>query len=101
MMMPRDDCVGAKLSGFVPREDGELSKEEQSGLLLVSGDPMGDADDDGGGGHELVRLNGQDVRDMDFVDILHACRDEVRRRPAREAAVSGGPRVESPRFERV
>ncbi|CBJ30579.1 hypothetical protein Esi_0203_0001 [Ectocarpus siliculosus] len=60
MFAPEEEYLGAKVTGFVPREDGGLSALEMHGQLLE--------------GDVLTHLNGSNARLLDFTDILKACR---------------------------
>ncbi|CAM9742499.1 unnamed protein product [Ectocarpus fasciculatus] len=64
MFAPEEEYLGAKVTGFVPREDGGLSALEMHGQLVE--------------GDVLTHLNGSNARLLDFTDILKACRGPER-----------------------
>ncbi|CAN0505189.1 unnamed protein product, partial [Laminaria digitata] len=60
ILAPEEEYLGAKVQGFIPREDGGLSALEMHGQLVE--------------GDVLTHLNGSNSRLLDFSDILKACR---------------------------
>eukprot|EP00752_Nemacystus_decipiens_P006496 g5849.t1 len=64
MFAPEEEYLGAKVTGFVPRDDGGLSALEMHGQLVE--------------GDVLTHLNGRNARLLDFSDILKACRGPER-----------------------
>ncbi|CAM9112598.1 unnamed protein product, partial [Sphacelaria rigidula] len=78
ILAPEGEYLGAKVQGFIPREDGGLSALEMHGQLVE--------------GDVLTHLNGQNAREMNFSDVLKACRSPER---------GGLPRPLTMRFARV
>ena len=61
MLAPRDECVGAIVVGFMPRDDGGATVEQTS-LRSCSADGGAASAETAERGHELVKLNGNDVK---------------------------------------